>query len=364
MLYFIGNFFGIEQKQVLLIKKMKELSKREIIFFKFMEIHCFSVLQYISLKGIKNEEVFKKSIEKILDKYQILQQVIVFENEKYYFKDIENYKEKFFNENYEYIEKKDEKHEKDEKKDENESESNENKQAIKELYKELEHGVMKVLKNKNETTLLIRIKFIFNKDIENSEIILSYFHGILDGQSLLIILNDLFTFLSKIQNNEEEINIKFIKKFEKKEDLPIDYSKSKDIKYLPLQCKLKQISTKDKKEYFVFKKILPNKFKIILKKCKENDVTFTNFISSCLIFSIIQNFCSTEDFYFDITTVVNLRAFLGLNNDDVGEFMSNVKQFIKIESKFNNLNPKLFWETSKNIKKEINEIINKSIIYT
>jgi hypothetical protein len=317
---------------------MKELTKRETIFYKFMEMHCFSVLQYISVKGIKDENSFKKSIELLLEKYEIFQNIIIKEEEKYYFKQVNDYKKKFFEENYELIEK----------------EEKEEEQWKREMDNELTEGVMKFIKSKEESSLLIRIKFLHQKNSETSGIIISYFHGILDGPSLMILINELFSFLSKIQNNEE---VKFeIKKKYEKEELKIDNTK-KEINYLPLQCNIKEL--KDKKEIFKIKKIESKELTTILKKCKENGVTFTNFLSSCLVFSIIQNICKTENYFFDLTTVVTLRNYMNLKSDEIGEFMSAVVQYIEIDSKYNKFNQDLLWETAKKIKNEVNELINK-----
>jgi hypothetical protein len=151
--------------------------------------------------------------------------------------------------------------------------------------------------------------------------------------------------------------VKFeIKKKYEKEELKIDNTK-KEINYLPLQCNIKEL--KDKKEIFKIKKIESKELTTILKKCKENGVTFTNFLSSCLVFSIIQNICKTENFFFDLTTVVTLRNYLNLKSDEIGEFMSAVVQYIEIDSKYNKFNQDLLWETAKKIKNEVNELINK-----
>lgn len=307
---------------------VRELTPNEEYFFHTSNYGAYFPIQLVDLKGYLPLKPFKEAIELVLEKYKVLQTVIIENEEKYYFKYETLYKERFFKENFQFYEK----------------HKDDDWNSI--LKQELKEGIKTITamgKEKQEKTgLLLRILLISSEKFENSQMIIGYHHSLFDGSSLCMVINDILDFTSKLIKREKiefkPIGISNIKNQE--------FGKSSNKENMcDLPIKIKEV--KDRENYFHFDKIKKEEMVKLLRKAKDHQVTFNSLVNTAMIYTSVKHLFQQKGKRFNLWNAVSNRIYLNVDKKEVGLYSNIVSFNIDIEEPLFEFKSEKFWEYAK-----------------
>eukprot|EP01080_Neovahlkampfia_damariscottae_P011125 gene11125-3944_t len=295
-------------------------------------------VQLVKLTGKITNKEFKKSVDFLLEKYELLQQV-------------KNYKELFFASNYFEIERKNEKTWRNIFEDEL---ANGSRNFIKMAHE--------INKKHNEYTftcgLMWKIFLIYQENNDDFEVIISIDHTISDGLTICVLVGDLLSIIHKIQNNQE-INEEFIKICPNLKDVFKHETVTK-----PMNLSGKLCGFKFDVDENQFEKIKQEVFfgefdgDILMKLSKKNNVTINSTVAAAIFISYSNNFCKEEyEKFMRMMIPISVRKYAKLDTKSIG--MLACFLHVEIEKK-KEITEEYFWDIAKSIQNDVkNSITNK-----
>ena len=321
-------------------------------FFQTQETFTeFNNVQSIKLTGKLSKSTFRKAVEHLLEKFELLQQGVILHNNQKYFHKIDNYKKFFFESNYLEIERKTENTWRECFDNEIENGSKIYVSRAKDLNKE---------QNEFKFTcgLMWKVLLIHQENDDDFEILISIDHTIADGITICVMTGELMNFIRKIELNEK-IESKFIKITPYLRDIFVNEEVIKNTNFSGKMCGFK-FDFKEKKYDKLRQEYVFHEYdgENLVKAAKKNGVTVNSAVAAALFLSYSKNFMK-EEFgrFMQFSVPMSIRNVANLDSDALGMLASFL--YMEFEYKKENVNEEYFWEIAKQMQKNVKYSIEK-----
>ena len=323
----------------------------EGIFQCHSDYNEYQNVQLVKLSGKISKNFFKKAVEMLLEKYELLQQGVVFQNFQKYYNGVPDYQRLFFETNYHEIPREDDK-------------------TCEEIFKiELANGSRDFIKmahkiNEKQTELLYscglmwKIFLICEESNDDFEVIISIDHTISDGLTICILIGDLFNLYRKLQS-DELIDQKIIKMCPKLTEVFKDKKVIKQPDFSGKVCgfmfDIKENKYKKLKQEVNFVEFDGEK---LIQLSKKKNFTINSIVSAAVFLSYSKHFCK-EEFgkFMKMMIPISIRNQANFGQNSIGMLAAFLN--IQLEYKKENISEEYFWDIVQIIQNDVKQSIEE-----
>eukprot|EP01080_Neovahlkampfia_damariscottae_P008917 gene8917-866_t len=305
----------------------------------------FNNVQLVKLTGNITKKTFKNAIEKLIEKYELLQQGVVLHNNQKYFQRIKNYKSYFFETNYHEIKRKTDETWKQIFNEEIKNGSKLFVQRALDLNKEQDEF-------KFTCGLMWKVLLIHSENQNDFEVILTIDHTIADGITICVMIGEIMNFIRKITKNES-IDESYVKISPNLREVFANKSIIENENFSNKVCgfkyDFKEKEYKELKQEYVFHEF--NGEKLIIESKKKN-ITVNSAVAAAIFLSYAKHFVKEENGKFmRFSAPMSLRKLAKLEPNSIGMLAAFLN--MEFEYKKENINQEHFWELAEQIQKNI-----------